>query len=75
MRQVAEMPDVGPLVAELGTLHAAIVAAMGRQDARGFISASRDFYLAAARYTGNAPLTSMLSKLYEQIEPLRYMLA
>ncbi|MFJ3464926.1 GntR family transcriptional regulator [Achromobacter spanius] len=75
IRQVAEMPDVGALVAELGTLHEAIVAAMDRLDARGFIAASRDFYLAAARYTGNAPLTSMLSKLYEQIEPLGYMLA
>lgn len=75
IRQVAQMPDVGPLVAELGALHETIVAAMGRQDARGFISASRDFYLAAARYTGNAPLTSMLSKLYEQIEPLGYVLA
>ncbi|MEN4921584.1 GntR family transcriptional regulator [Achromobacter spanius] len=75
IRQVAEMPDVGPLVAELGRFHEAIVAAIGRSDARDFIAASREFYLAAARYTGNAPLTSMLSKLYEQIEPLGYLLA
>lgn len=75
IRQVGEMPDVGPLVAELGGLHETIVAAMQRGDARGFIAASRDFYLAGARYTGNAPLTSMLSKLYEQIEPLAYLLA
>lgn len=75
IRQVAEMPDVGPLVAELGACHETIVAAMDRRDVRGFIAASREFYLAAARYTGNAPLTSMLSKLYEQIEPLGYLLA
>ncbi|EHK67427.1 GntR family transcriptional regulator [Achromobacter arsenitoxydans SY8] len=75
IRQVAEMPDVGPLVAELGGLHEEIVAATGRGDAREFIAASRDFYLAAARFTGNAPLTTMLSKLYEQIEPLGYLLA
>ncbi|WP_313624544.1 GntR family transcriptional regulator [Achromobacter sp.] len=75
IRQVAEMPDVGPLVAELAGFHETIVAAMARGEARGFIAATREFYLAAARYTGNAPLTSMLSKLYEQIEPLGYLLA
>lgn len=75
IRQVAEMPDLSALVAELTTQHEAIVAAMGRLDGRGFIAASRDFYLAAARFTGNAPLTSMLGKVYEQIEPLRHMLA
>lgn len=75
IRQVAEMDDVAPLVAELGSYHDAIVAALAERDVRGFISASREFYLAGARYTGNTPLASMLSKLYEQIEPLRYLLA
>jgi DNA-binding GntR family transcriptional regulator len=75
IRQVAEIHDVAPLVAQLRDCHDAIVAALAAADVRGSIAASREFYLAGARYTGNAPLTNMLSKLYEQVEPLRYLLA
>lgn len=43
--------------------------------ARAYIGGLREFYLAGARHTGNAPLASTLAKLYEQVEPLRYLLA
>ncbi|WMD18817.1 GntR family transcriptional regulator [Achromobacter seleniivolatilans] len=74
-RQVAETADLSPLVAELRSYDDAIAASMAKRDIRASIAASREFYLAAARYTGNTPLVSMLSKLYEQVEPLRYLLA
>lgn len=75
IRQLADMRDLAPLVAELRSYDEAIAAAMAKRDVRASIAASREFYLAGARYTGNSPLTSMLSKLYEQVEPLRYLLA
>jgi len=75
MRQLADMQDLAPLVAELRSYDQAIASAMAKRDARGCIAAAREFYLACARYTGNTPLTSMLSKLYEQVEPLRFLLA
>lgn len=75
LRQLADMDDLAPLVAELRGYDEAIAASMAKQDARACIAAAREFYLACARYTGNTPLTSMLSKLYEQVEPLRFLLA
>ncbi|KGD93498.1 GntR family transcriptional regulator [Achromobacter sp. RTa] len=75
LRQAAEAGSVEPLVDELNRHDAAIAAALASRDVRGCISAACEFYLAAARSTGNTPLAGMLSKLYEQIEPLRYLLA
>lgn len=75
LRQLAEMDDLAPLIAELRSYDDAIAASMAKRDARACIAAAREFYLACARYTGNTPLTSMLSKLYEQVEPLRFLLA
>lgn len=74
-RQVADEADLSPLVAELRSYDDVIAASMAKRDIRASIAASREFYLAAARYTGNTPLVSMLSNLYEQVEPLRYLLA
>jgi DNA-binding GntR family transcriptional regulator len=62
-------------VAELRSYDEAIASSMAKRDVRASIAACREFYLASARYTGNTPLTSMLSKLYEQVEPLRFLLA
>ncbi|MGB3431296.1 GntR family transcriptional regulator [Achromobacter sp.] len=75
LRQAAEVDDLAPLLAELRGHDAAIGAALAAGDAQAAIGAACEFYLAAARSTGNTPLASMLSKLYEQIEPLRYLLA
>ncbi|CAB3667450.1 hypothetical protein LMG26845_03596 [Achromobacter insuavis] len=75
IRQVAEIDDISPLVAELRSYDEAIAAAMAKGDVRAYISALREFYLASARFTGNSPLADVLTKLYEQVEPLRYLLA
>lgn len=75
IRQVAEIDDISPLVAELRAYDEAIAAAMAKRDVRAYIAALREFYLAGARFTGNAPLAEVLTKLYEQVEPLRYLLA
>lgn len=75
IRQVAEMDDSSPLVAELRGYNEAIAAAMAKGDVRVYIAALREFYLAGARFTGDAPLAEVLTKLYEQVEPLRYLLA
>ncbi|MBO1015298.1 GntR family transcriptional regulator [Achromobacter sp. SD115] len=75
LRQAAEVDDLAPLLAEQRGHDAAIAAALAAGDAQAAIGAACEFYLAAARSTGNTPLASMLSKLYEQIEPLRYLLA
>ncbi|QKH35280.1 GntR family transcriptional regulator [Achromobacter pestifer] len=75
IRQAAEAADLAPLLAELRVHDAAIGAALASGDGRAAIASACAFYLAAARSTGNTPLAGMLSKLYEQIEPLRYLLA
>lgn len=75
IRQVAEMDDLAPLVAELRDYEEVVAAALTRRDVRAYIGGLREFYLAGARHTGNAPLASTLAKLYEQVEPLRYLLA
>ncbi|EGP46054.1 GntR family regulatory protein 7 [Achromobacter insuavis AXX-A] len=75
IRQVAEIEDISPLVAELRSYDEAIAAAIAKRDVRAYISALREFYLAGARFTGNSPLADVLTKLYEQVEPLRYLLA
>ncbi|MGE6918060.1 GntR family transcriptional regulator [Achromobacter kerstersii] len=75
LRQLADVTDLSPLVAELRSYDEAIASSMAKRDVRASIAACREFYLASARYTGNTPLTSMLSKLYEQVEPLRFLLA
>ncbi|MGS1105093.1 GntR family transcriptional regulator [Achromobacter anxifer] len=75
IRQAAESADQAPLLAELRAHDAAIGAALASGDGRAAIASACEFYLAAARSTGNTPLAGMLSKLYEQIEPLRYLLA
>ena len=74
IRQVAEMGDLAPLVAELRDYEEVVATALTRRDVRA-IGGLREFYLAGARHTGNAPLASTLAKLYEQVEPLRYLLA
>lgn len=75
LRQLADVADLAPLVAELRSYDEAIAVAMGKRDIRASIAACCEFYLASARYTGNTPLANMLSKLYEQVEPLRFLLA
>lgn len=75
LRQAAVADDLAPLLGELRRHDGAIAAALAGGDVRACISAACEFYLAAARSTGNTPLAGMLSKLYEQIEPLRYLLA
>lgn len=75
LRQAAEAGDLVPLLAELRGHDAAIGTALAAGDAHAAIASACEFYLAAGRSTGNTPLVSMLSKLYEQIEPLRYLLA
>ncbi len=75
LRQAAEADDLAPLLAEQRAHDAAIAAALAAGNAQAAIAAACEFYLAAARSTGNTPLANMLSKLYEQIEPLRYLLA
>ena len=75
IRQVAEMDDLAPLVAELRDYEEVVATALTRRDVRAYIGGLREFYLAGARHTGNAPLASTLAKLYEQVEPLRYLLA
>ncbi|MGY6268341.1 GntR family transcriptional regulator [Achromobacter denitrificans] len=75
LRQAAGVEDLGPLVEALRRQHAAIAEALAKGEVRACIAAACEFYLAAARSTGNTPLAGMLSKLYEQIEPLRYLLA
>ncbi|MGW8309087.1 MAG: GntR family transcriptional regulator [Achromobacter pulmonis] len=75
IRQVAEVDDISPLVAELQGYDAAIAAALAKRDVRAYIVAQREFYLAIARYTGNSPLADVLTRLYEQVEPLRYLRA
>lgn len=75
LRQAAEVDDLAPLLAEQRGHDAAIAAALAAGNAQAAIAAACEFYLAAARSTGNTPLASMLSKLYEQIEPLRHLLA
>ncbi len=75
LRQVASLPDLGPLLDQLRRLDAARDDAFARRDIRAYLAALRDFYLVGARHTGNAPLRDVLAKLYEQVEPLRYMLA
>jgi DNA-binding GntR family transcriptional regulator len=75
LRQAAETENLEPLVDELRRHEGATAAALASGDVRACISAACEFYLAAARSTGNTPLAGMLSKLYEQIEPLRYLLA
>ena len=75
LRQAAGAEDLSPLVAELRRHHGAIAEAQAGGQVRACIAAACEFYLAAARSTGNTPLAGMLSKLYEQVEPLRYLLA
>ncbi len=74
LRQAAEADDLAPLLAEQRSHDAALAAAMLAGNAQASIAAACGFYLAAARSTGNTPLASMLSKLYEQLEPLRHLL-
>ncbi|SSW69046.1 GntR family transcriptional regulator [Achromobacter agilis] len=75
LRQAAGSADLASLVAELRRHDGEIAAALAASNVRACISGACAFYLAAARSTGNTPLAAMLSKLYEQIEPLRYLLA
>ncbi|OZI77374.1 GntR family transcriptional regulator [Bordetella genomosp. 12] len=51
---------------EMARTHAA-------QDLRGYADSLREFYLIAVRHTGNTPLEDTLSRLYEQVEPMRYI--
>lgn len=75
LRQAVDTEDLAPLLGELDRHQGEIARALAAGDVRACISASCEFYLSAARSTGNTPLADMLSKLYEQIEPLRYLLA
>ena len=75
LRQAAGAADPAALVVELRRHDGEIAAALASGSVRACISGACAFYLAAARCTGNTPLAAMLSKLYEQIEPLRYLLA
>ncbi len=75
IKQVAEIDDLSALVAEMHTHDEAMGNARAKNDVRMYINALREFYLACARFTCNAPLLDVLSKLYEQVEPLRYLLA
>ncbi|AEE65642.1 GntR family transcriptional regulator [Bordetella pertussis] len=71
--QLSEAAD-SPLLDDLRRHEARIAQAQADADVRGYIGALRDFYLASARFTGNVPLADTLSRLYEQVEPLRYNL-
>lgn len=51
---------------EMARMHAA-------QDLRRYADALRQFYLIAVRHTGNKPLEDVLARLYEQVEPMRYI--
>ena len=61
IRQVAEMGDLAPLVAELRDYEEVVATALTRRDVRAYIGGLREFYLAGARHTGNAPLASTLA--------------
>lgn len=51
---------------EMARMHAA-------QDIRGYAALLRSFYVAGVRYAGNTPLEDTLTRLYEQVEPMRYI--
>lgn len=71
---VAEIDDISPLVAELRAYDEAIAAAMAKRDVRAYIAALREFYGRRPLHR-QRPLAEVLTKLYEQVEPLRYLLA
>ncbi len=51
---------------EMARMHAA-------QDVRGYAAFLRSFYLVGVRHAGNTPLEDTLTRLYEQVEPMRYI--
>lgn len=75
IKQVADMKELSALVAEMYTHDEGMSVARAKSDVRAYIIALREFYLTFARFTGNAPLLDVLGRIYEQVEPLRYLLA
>jgi DNA-binding GntR family transcriptional regulator len=74
IKLLAEVDDLEPLLQQLNAHHALLGQAYVQGDARGYLSEIRQFYGAIAFYTGNSPLCSVLSKLSETAEPMRYNL-
>ena len=72
IRQVAEMGDLAPLVAELRDYEEVVATALTRRDVRATSAAC-----ASSIWPGPAipARASTLAKLGEQVEPLRYLLA
>ncbi|AKQ57514.1 GntR family transcriptional regulator [Bordetella hinzii] len=61
------------LLRELRTCDQEMARAYAAQDIRGYADFLRRFYLAGVRYAGNTPLEDTLTRLYEQVEPMRYI--
>lgn len=65
--------DVAELLPQLQACDRAIAKAHAREDVREFADGLREFYLSSVRRTGNQPLADTLERLFEQVEPMRFL--
>ncbi|WP_082149567.1 GntR family transcriptional regulator [Bordetella pseudohinzii] len=63
----------GELLHELRACDRDMARAHAGQDVRGYAAFLRAFYLTGVRYARNTPLEDTLARLYEQVEPMRYL--